>query len=38
MRLVGAELFRAKGRKDRHADRHEDANRHFSRFCERTQK
>jgi hypothetical protein len=34
IRLVGAELFHAFGR----TDRHDEANSHFSQFCERVQK
>jgi hypothetical protein len=34
---VGAELFRADGRTDRHVDRHDEANSHFSQFRERAE-
>jgi len=31
---VGAELFHADGWRDGQTDRHDEANSHFSRFCE----
>jgi len=35
IRPVGAELFHADGQKDEQTDRHDEANRRFSQFCER---
>jgi hypothetical protein len=35
---MGAELFHADRRMDRRDDRHDEANSHFSKFCERAQK
>jgi len=34
IRPVGVELFCADGQTDRQTDRHDEANSHFSQFCE----